>query len=135
MGEGGRRPDEGPSLVPNFQRHQYRVAHRIPRREHVGVPHAQHPPALPFQKPRARRIMPHFSFAPVRCSINLNNQLGTATREICEIWADGKLPHELETIEPAVAQLFPQAALGLGVILAKGAGAGSRCFGLLGHVG
>ena len=85
MGEGGRRPDEGPSLVPVFQRHQYRVTHRIPRREHVGVPHAQHPPALLFQKPRTRCIIPHFSFAPVRCAINLNNQRGSTAGKVCEI--------------------------------------------------
>ena len=133
MGEGGRRPDEGPSLVPIFQRHQYRVTHRIPRREHVGVPHAQHPPALLFQKPCTRCIISHFFSTSVRCAVNLNNQLGTAAPEICEIRADGKLPHKLETIEPATAQFFPQAAFGFGVVLAKGAGASSRCFGLVGH--
>jgi hypothetical protein len=133
MGEGGRRPDEGASLVPVFQRHQYRVTHRIPRREHVGVAHAQHPPALLFQKPRAHCIVLHFFFAPVRCTINLNNQLGRAAGKICKVWPDGKLPHELETIEPATAQLFPQAAFGFSVVLAKGASAGSRCFGLVGH--
>jgi hypothetical protein len=135
MGEGGQRPDEGSFLVPIFQRHQYRVTHRIARREHLSVPHAQHPPALLFQKPRPRCVVSYIGFAPMCRTINLNHQLGSATGKIHEIWPDGKLAHEFETIEPAIAQFFPQAAFGFGVIFAQSTSASPRHFGLLGHVG
>ena len=129
MAEGSAKPrlrwDEGHSLTPLFQRHQNRITHRIPRSEHVRVPDAQHLPPLLFQKPGPRCIMPNLSFTPVRRTINLNNQLRSRAGKIREVWSDWKLPHKLETIEPAAAQFFPQPAFSLSVILAEGAGAGA----------
>jgi hypothetical protein len=85
MGEGTRRADEGSFLGPIFKRHQYRITHRIPRREHIRVPDTQYLPTLLLQKLGARCIVSHLSFASVCCTINLDNQLGSAASKICEV--------------------------------------------------
>ena len=119
MGEGARRADEGSFLTSIFKCHQYRVTHRIARRERIRVADAQYPPSLPFQRPGTRCIVAKLGFAAVCCAINFDNQLGGAAGKVREVGSEGKLPYELEAIEPAVAQFLPQAALGFGFIFAK----------------
>ena len=77
--------------------------------------------------------MPHLGPGPVAGAIGLDHQLALAAGKIREVGSNRQLAHELEAIEPAVAQFLPQAALGLGVILAQRPGAGAGCSGLVGH--
>lgn len=97
-------PDEG-SFIQLLKCQQYCIAHRIPRRKHIHVPNP----------------------------INLNNHPVLPASKVREVRPNRQLPHKLEAIEPAAAQLLPQSSLSLGVILPKCPGTGEGCFGLVGH--
>lgn len=86
-------------------------------RQHLMVPETQHSKACCLQKHLAPRI--RLNLQSMVAAIKLNDQPSIETDKIDDVRSDGLLPAELESIQPAVAQLVPKPRFHLGHLAAQ----------------
>ena len=78
-------------------------------------------------------IIVHFRISTVGGAIHFHDQLAVTAGEVDNVRANGKLPDEFETPEPAIADCFPEPALGFGIIFSLSASPFQRLRILKGH--
>jgi hypothetical protein len=82
------------------------------------VGEAQHAESLAFQPQRSAFIRIHGQV--VRRSVDLDHQSGREADEIDDEASERLLPSEAKATDTLAAELTPQQALGLGLVLAEG---------------
>lgn len=84
--------------------------------ENLVVPEADHAVAVGFDDAGAVRVGGAFGMLP---SVQFNREAQASAREVGDEVADWKLPGELRALEPARAQVQPQALFSVGRIVAQ----------------
>jgi hypothetical protein len=95
----------------------YRLDDRFDFTLHVVVPESQNPEAL-----RPEKVIPPnvvCSLLGVLTAVQLHYQSGFETNEVTDVRPDRPLPAKFESIQLATTQEMPEAALGVGSVVAQ----------------
>jgi len=98
-------------FVDNLLQHSLCIA------QHLIVPEPQHPIARLGQKLSPPLI--RFNLISMMSAIQLNDQPRFWTEEVHDVATDWLLPSELKAVHLSAAQLHPQFALGVGLIMTE----------------
>ena len=90
--------------------------------QHLVIPEAQHTPAVQLQKLGALLVVRQTIAMGVLAAVELNNEVGWHAGKVGKVGASGVLAAEFVAGKLLRAQVVPEQALGVGGLLAQGAG-------------
>jgi hypothetical protein len=113
-GEAGRGGQVSSSTKPSIDSNPDRVENPPEVPIHVVIREADNHPAFPLKIGRPSHVVSDRIVRPMRRTVDLDNQTGRYTREVCDEWADGVLSSKSDAPLNSFVQARPHDQLSFG---------------------